>query len=57
MAMAFLRSYLIRSAYDWVVAHQLTPYLLVDATLDDVDVPEEYVDKGKIILNLAPAVA
>jgi stringent starvation protein B len=57
MAMALLRSYLIRSAYDWVVAHQLTPYLLVDATLDDVDVPEEYVDKGKIILNLAPAVA
>ncbi|AKP72978.1 stringent starvation protein B [Piscirickettsia salmonis] len=53
--MALLRSYLIRSCYDWIVAHQLTPYLLVDATLDDVDVPEEYIDKGKIILNLAPA--
>lgn len=49
------RPYLLRAIYEWIVDNQLTPYLLVDATFDNVQVPQQYVSNGKIILNIAPA--
>ena len=53
--MAMLRSYLIDAGYRWLVEHDLTPYLLVDAEYDGVVVPEDFVeDDGKIVLNCAP---
>jgi stringent starvation protein B len=47
------RSYLLRAIYDWLNDNQLTPYLLVDAEYDDVVVPTEYIQDGKIILNIS----
>lgn len=52
--MARLRPYLVRAVYDWVVDHQLTPYILVDAEFEGVEVPGEYVENGKIVLNVSP---
>ena len=52
--MARLRPYLIRSTYEWLVEHDLTPYFLVDAEIEGVEVPWEYVEEGKIVLNAAP---
>ena len=49
------RPYLLRAIYDWIVDNDLTPYLLVNANLENVMVPTEYVSDGKIILNVAPA--
>lgn len=49
------RPYLLRAIYDWIVDNGLTPYLLVNATVDNVMVPTEYVSDGKIILNVAPS--
>ncbi len=46
--------YLIRAIYEWIVDNELTPYLLVDASNDDVQVPVQYVENGKIVLNIAP---
>ena len=48
------RPYLLRALYDWIVDSELTPYLLV--TVDDptVQVPQEYVSDGKIVLNVSP---
>jgi len=46
--------YLLRAIYEWIVDNELTPYLLVDASNDDVHVPRQYVEDGKIILNIAP---
>ena len=48
------RPYLIRAVYQWIVDNGLTPYLLVDAGHGDVQVPEAYVDNGRIVLNIAP---
>lgn len=48
------RPYLIRAIYEWVVDNSLTPYVLVDATMPNVAVPERFVEDGKIILNIAP---
>lgn len=49
------RPYLLRAIYDWIVDNGLTPYLLVNANMENVLVPTEFVSNGKIILNVAPA--
>lgn len=48
------RPYLIRAIYDWIVDNNLTPYLLVNAEAANVTVPEQYVQDGRIILNISP---
>ena len=47
------RPYLIRAMYDWITDNGMTPYLLVNAEMEGVDVPQEYVENGKIVLNIA----
>lgn len=46
--------YLLRAIYEWIVDNEMTPYVLVNAQNDDVHVPVQYVDNGKIVLNIAP---
>ena len=48
------RPYLIRALYDWIVDNDLTPYLLVNAEAEHVVVPEQFVQEGRIVLNIAP---
>ncbi|WP_087016629.1 ClpXP protease specificity-enhancing factor [Thaumasiovibrio subtropicus] len=48
------RPYLLRAYYDWLVENDLTPHLVVDATLPGVRVPTEFVRDGQIVLNIAP---
>ena len=47
--------YLIRAIYDWIVDNDLTPYLLVNAENDYAMIPREYVEEGKIVLNINPS--
>lgn len=49
------RPYLIRAIYDWIVDSGLTPYMLVNAQAASVTVPTQYVQDGKIILNVSPS--
>lgn len=48
------RPYLVRAIYQWIVDNGLTPHLLVDASNDDVMVPTDYVEGGRIVMNIAP---
>ncbi len=48
------RPYLIRAIFEWIVDNDMTPYLLVDAEQPGVEVPTQYVQDGKIVLNVAP---
>ena len=48
------RPFMLRAFYDWLLENDLTPHLVVDATLNGVQVPLEYVQDGQIILNVAP---
>lgn len=48
------RPYLARAIYDWICDNQLTPYVLVDATQKGVQVPQQHVHDGQIVLNIAP---
>ncbi|WP_294827855.1 ClpXP protease specificity-enhancing factor [uncultured Gilliamella sp.] len=48
------RPYLFRAFYDWIVDNELTPYIVVDASVFGVLVPQEFVKDNQIVLNLAP---
>jgi stringent starvation protein B len=48
------RPYLIRAIYEWLLDNQCTPHLLVNAEVPGVNVPQQYVKDGKIVLNTAP---
>lgn len=52
--MTSLKPYLIRSIYEWIIDNQLTPHLLVDAENADAILPQDYIEDGKIVLNLRP---
>ena len=47
------RPYLVRALYEWIVDNNSTPYLLVHADTDGVEVPLEFVNEGRIVLNVA----
>jgi len=48
------RPYLIRALYEWLVDNHLTPHLLVDASDERVVVPTDFVEEGRIVLNIGP---
>ncbi|MDH5472574.1 MAG: ClpXP protease specificity-enhancing factor [Gammaproteobacteria bacterium] len=48
------RPYLIRALYQWIVDNGVTPYILVDALIEGIDVPAQYIQDNKIVLNIAP---
>ena len=48
------KPYLIRALNEWILDNQMTPFLLVDAN-EGVEVPEQHIKDGKIILNVAPS--
>lgn len=49
------RPHLLRAFYEWLVANDLTPHLVVNADIPGVRVPRQYVKDGQIVLNIAPA--
>lgn len=52
--MTSLKPYLIRSIYEWIIDNHLTPHLLVDAENSNAILPQEYIEDGKIVLNIRP---
>lgn len=52
--MTSLKPYLIRSIYEWIVDNDLTPHLLVDAENSDAILPQQFIEDGKIVLNIRP---
>jgi len=52
-SMTSSRPYLIRAIYDWISDNALTPYILVNAELPQTVVPRQFVEDGKIVLNIS----
>lgn len=48
------RPYLARGLYEWLLDNELTPYIVVDAEREDVRVPQQFIQNGQIVLNIAP---
>jgi stringent starvation protein B len=49
-----LKPYLIRSIYEWIIDNNLTPHLLVDAENPKAILPIDFIEDGKIVLNIRP---
>lgn len=53
MTLSPTRPYIIRALHQWLEDNFLTPYIMVDTTLPNVDVPSEHIQEGRIVLNIA----
>ena len=47
------RPYLLRAIHEWISDSGCTPHIVVDATMQGVEVPRAYVKDGKIVLNIS----
>ena len=48
------RPYLINALIDWIADNDCTPFVIVAADVDGVEVPAEHVDGNRIVLNISP---
>ena len=53
-AMTSSRPYLVRALYEWILDNACTPHVVVNALADGVEVPQEHVKDGQIVLNVSP---
>jgi stringent starvation protein B len=44
---------LLRAIYEWIADNDLTPYVLVDAGAEGVEVPAHVIQDGKVVLNIS----
>ena len=47
------RPYLLRALHEWISDSNCTPHIVVDAGVAGVEVPRQYVQDGKIVLNVS----
>ena len=52
--MTSTRPYLLRAMYEWIVDNGMTPHLLADTNDEQIRVPMQYEQDGKIVLNISP---
>ena len=48
------KPYLLRALNEWILDNQQTPHVIVDINAEGVDVPEQAIQDGKLVLNIAP---
>ena len=46
--------YLLKAFFDWIIDNELTPYMVVDATVAGCELPQEFVKDNQIVLNVSP---
>ncbi len=54
MNMTSNRPYVLRALHEWILDNGMTPYILVNAEVPNVVVPAQYINDGKVVLNIAP---
>ena len=47
------RPYLLRALYDWICDNRLTPYIVVNTTAGDMNVPRDFIEDDRIVLNIS----
>ncbi len=50
---ASARPYLLRALHEWMSDNGQTPHVIVDATAEGVSAPAEFVNEGRIVLNIS----
>ena len=47
------RPYLLRALHQWIIDSGQTPHVVVDAAQEGVQVPVQFVENGRIVLNVS----
>ncbi len=47
------RPYLLRAMHEWICDSGCTPHIVVDAGVEGVEIPRQFVKDGKIVLNIS----
>lgn len=47
--------YLFKGFYDWLLENNLTPHVIIDTTVEGVEVPEGYKKNKHLVLNISPS--
>lgn len=53
--MSSSKPYLLRAINEWIVDSNLTPHLLASGEADDLEVPPQAIQEGKVVLNISPS--
>lgn len=48
------RPYILRALYEWINDNHLTPYIIINVNHEDVSVPREFINDGRIVFNISP---
>lgn len=48
------KPYIVRALHEWALDQGMTPQIVANANLDNVNVPMQYVNNGRIVLNVHP---
>ena len=48
------RPYLVRAIHEWIIDNDMTPFILVNAETEGVEVPAQYIEDARIVLNISP---
>lgn len=51
------RPYLLRAMHEWMSDNNQTPHIVVDASVEGVMVPTQFVKDGRIVLNISYSAA
>lgn len=49
------RPYLMRAIHEWIVDNSLTPHIIANSEAPGIEIPVQYAQDGKIVLNIAPS--
>ncbi len=55
VTMTSSRPYLVRAFNDWILDNHCTPHIVVDASIQGVQVPSDHIANGQIVLNISPS--
>jgi stringent starvation protein B len=55
MNMLSNRPYLLRAFYQWIIDSNCNPILVIDANNPRCKIPQDYVEGGEIVFNIAPS--
>ena len=51
------KPYILRALYEWIADNNMVPHITVDATRENLKIPQQFVKDGQIVLNISTTAA
>ena len=50
-----MRPFLLKGVLEWILNNDMTPHIIVDATMPRVEVPPQSIKDDQVVLNISPS--